>query len=213
MEKERYILFTAGKGPIECSLAVQGIQSKFKKHLDDNQVSFNIIEQTKGDVSRSIETILFKISATKASFIDPWIGTLLWISQSPIRRFHKRKNWYIRCEEVIFNEAIRLNPKDVTVQTFRASGPGGQHRNKVETAVRLIHKRSGIIVTATDAKSQLQNKKKAWVKLAEQIDIQNTRSQSISNSDRWTVLQEIERGKQVKTFIGEKFNERNGKKT
>lgn len=212
MEKERYILFTAGKGPIECSLAVQGIQSKFKKHLDDNLVSFSIIQQTKGDVGRSIETILFKVSATKASFIDPWIGTLLWISQSPIRKFHKRKNWYIRCEEVIFSDAIRLSPKDVTVQTFRGSGPGGQHRNKVETAVRLIHKQSGIIVTATDAKSQLQNKKKAWIKLAEQIEHQNNRIKSTSNSDRWAVLQEIERGKQVKTFIGKKFNERYDKK-
>ena len=205
MKKDKYILFTAGQGPIECAMAVQGIQHRFKQHLDDNKISYEVVQQKKGDMNRSIETILFKVSTIDVSIINPWIGTILWICQSPIRKFHRRKNWYIRCEEVQINEQLDLNLTDVTVQTFRASGPGGQHRNKVETAVRLIHKTTGIIVTATNSKSQAQNKKKAWGKLEEQLKVRNKQQLNDYNTDQWLVQQEIERGRPVKTFKGKKF--------
>ena len=163
MKKETYILFTSGRGPLECGLAVQGIQKRFKNYLDKHKVPYEIVNQKTGDIPRSIETIVFKLQAVDKINLKPWLGTHLWHCKSPIRKFHKRKNWYIKCQELVRPQEVALTLSNVVVNTFRASGPGGQHRNKVETAVRIIHNPTGIIVTASDGKSQAQNKKKAEV--------------------------------------------------
>lgn len=55
---------------------------------------------------------------------------------------------------------------DCIVQTFRAGGPGGQNQNKRDTGVRIIHEPSGAVAESREERSQLQNKKSAWKKLA-----------------------------------------------
>src|SRR5687768_3025054 len=59
---------------------------------------------------------------------------------------------------------------DCVVQTFRAGGPGGQNQNKRDTGVRIIHTPSGASAESREERSQLQNKKKAWKKLAETVE-------------------------------------------
>lgn len=210
MKNSKYILFTAGRGPRECGLAVHGVQKQFRKYLEELEVKYEIINQQNGDFIKSIETIVFRVNVTNYEVIKPWIGSVQWVCKSPIRKMHKRKNWFIKCEEIFINEEVKFNRDKVKVQSFRASGPGGQHRNKVETAIRLIHEESGMIVTATDGKSQAQNKKKAWIKLEEMIKQKNTSVLKNFNTDQWTSQLEIERDKPVKTFRGIKFKEEHG---
>jgi protein subunit release factor B len=57
----------------------------------------------------------------------------------------------------------------VRVDFYRAGGPGGQHRNKAETAVRLVHEPSGVIVTATERRSREQNRELAFARLAAKL--------------------------------------------
>lgn len=63
--------------------------------------------------------------------------------------------------------------KEVVIHTFRASGPGGQHRNVTDSGVRLVHKPSGVVVTATELRSQLRNKEKAFERLIERLQERN----------------------------------------
>ncbi len=58
---------------------------------------------------------------------------------------------------------------EVEITTYKASGPGGQHRNKTETAVRLKHLPTGIIVTASEHRSQFKNREAAWERLLEKL--------------------------------------------
>lgn len=58
---------------------------------------------------------------------------------------------------------------EVEITTYKASGPGGQHRNKTETAVRLKHLPTGIIVTASEHRSQFRNREAAWERLLEKL--------------------------------------------
>ena len=62
--------------------------------------------------------------------------------------------------------------RDSDVEFFIASGPGGQHRNKVETGVRLVHRPSGITVTATERRSQTANREMAFERLARRLQEQ-----------------------------------------
>jgi len=65
--------------------------------------------------------------------------------------------------------------REVEIQTYRAGGPGGQHRNKADTAVRLHHFPSGITVTATERRSQSMNRELAFERLIEKLQKLNHR--------------------------------------
>lgn len=108
---------------------------------------------------------------------------------------------------------IVLDKSDVRVDTFRSTGPGGQHRNKTDSAVRLTHLPSNIVVTATEDRSQHVNRKVAWERLREAIHALNVQdmadavnSQKVGTVDKpytwtWTDWRD-----EVKHFTGRKVN-------
>jgi len=207
MKKYAYISFTAGRGPAECGLAVHGIQRKFKKNLESQKILYEVIEQQIGPQHHSLETIVFKIEKDSRSNLEPWLGTIQWICKSPLRKNVKRKNWYIKCCEVSKPEKVSLNLKDITVQVYKASGAGGQHRYKVETAIRVIHNPSGTLVTASESKSKAQNKKRALEKLEKRLLLLSKEMRDAYRLTEWSTKLEVERGNPVKTFFGPKFTE------
>ena len=92
--------------------------------------------------------------------------------------------------------------KEVIVETYRSSGPGGQRKNKTETAVRLRHPLSGITVTATEYRSQAQNRKLAFERLRDRlIRLNRPRRPRIPTS---TPLKAIERKKEEKRVRSQK---------
>ena len=66
-----------------------------------------------------------------------------------------------------------MNPDDIRIDFFRASGPGGQHRNKSETGVRLTHLPTGIVVTATESRSRHLNLRQAFARLEAKLAVRN----------------------------------------
>jgi peptide chain release factor 2 len=75
------------------------------------------------------------------------------------------QDWMEPMKEKVLS--ITVHDKEVEVQTFRAGGKGGQNQNKRDTGVRIIHRPSGAVGESREERSQLQNKKSAWKKMAE----------------------------------------------
>ena len=139
------------------------------------------------------------------NIIQPWLGTIQWIGQSPFRKNHKRKNWFIGFFELKKQKLIEFNEKEVRYQSMRSSGAGGQHVNKVSSAVRVIHVPTGIRAVSMDSRSQLQNKKTAFLRLKEKLAEINQGKNNEITIDKWSNHLELERGNPVKIFVGERF--------
>lgn len=81
--------------------------------------------------------------------------------------------------------------RDVRIDTFRASGAGGQHRNKTDSGVRITDHASGIVVTATEERSQHQNREVAWARLEAALTLARaSRAHAAANEARSAVFDE-----------------------
>ena len=194
-------MISAGSGPRECEFAVRGIARAFLREAKAAGLKSDLIE---GENSGSL---MIQIAGAKSeSFAKDRIGTMQWIGQSPFRPHHKRKNWFVGVTRLPKLEDIGgLDIKDVTFTATRASGPGGQHVNKTNSAVRAVHRPSGITVSAQSERSQHANKKICMIKLAaifaQKVETEN----AAQKQDQWRAQRHLERGNAVRVYKGENF--------
>ncbi|GHD68965.1 peptide chain release factor 1 [Jeongeupia chitinilytica] len=96
---------------------------------------------------------------------------------------------------------IDINPADLRIDTFRASGAGGQHINKTDSAVRVTHLPTGIVVECQDDRSQHKNKARALAVLAARIkDVQDRERQSKEAAERKSLIGSGDRSERIRTY-------------
>lgn len=206
MDNIKIIQITSGRGPAECCLAVALALKEMLKEIKLLGLKYEIMERVSGIENGTLVSTCLKIEGKQANeFTSSWQGSLLWIAQSPYRKYHKRKNWFIGIHVFEKAKLAVWNENDVVYQTMRSSGPGGQNVNKTETAVRATHKPTGLFVVARDSRSQLQNKKLATERLKELFDRQQISGDLKNESAQWQNHNELERGNPKRIYKDKEF--------
>lgn len=124
-----------------------------------------IIESKRGENKESYESVLFLLKGKSIQeFCDSWQGKIRWTETVKYLNQIKAEHSTIRVAIQSYQE-LELQPKDIRFESMKSAGKGGQHVNKVNTAVRLIHLPTGISVQSSQERSQLRNKNRAMEKL------------------------------------------------
>ena len=193
---------TAGQGPRECQWVAARLAAIFEKEAAAEGLTCALLEPAEEAAS-----LLMLVEGDGAeAFVAARTGSIRWIGESPFRPNHKRKNWYVGVRPAPDADAVPdLHERDIDYQTMRASGPGGQHVNKTDSAVRATHRPTGLSCVSQDQRSQFANKKIARLKLAMLFEEQRERALAQSKGDLWQQNRELERGNEVRCYEGPRF--------
>ncbi len=191
---------SSGMGPVECRVAVGGIFRALQKEYPDIEP----IIYRSGEMEGSYSSIIFQTDRV----LSHLQGTMEWICKSKYRPGHKRKNWFVDVSIIPETEEVdeTITPDSIVVENYRSGGPGGQHVNKTESGVRIIHLPTGITVTSTKERSQFMNRQDALRKLSAILKNTNIAGKDKQKNEAWSKHAQIERGNPVRVYEGEGFS-------
>ena len=204
MEKV-YIQITSGRGPVECCRVVVRITQMIIEQVQNLNYNVELVEHEDGPEDCCMFSATLSVEGKNIiSLKEEWEGSVLWVAQkNPFRPWHRRKNWFVGVHFFKPIQASTINENDITYESMRSSGPGGQNVNKVETAVRAIYLPTGLSVVASDMRSQSQNKKLARERLIMKLSAAEEEKQMQQTHDVWMNHNTLERGNPVKKFKGD----------
>nr|WP_250808092.1 peptide chain release factor H [Neorhizobium tomejilense] len=196
------LLVTTGGGPAECRIALARCIEIVSERAAADGCDCEVLTIFEGDKHGPKSVILRITGSTQEQFASRFTGSIKFRFNSPVRPNHGRKNWFLAGTRINIPEARDVAPKDeeLAFETFRAGGPGGQHQNKTDSAVRVRHLPTGIAVVSRNERSQHQNKKEAVQMLARILKMADNERRGAGRKSIFLLNKDIERGNAVQTF-------------
>ncbi|MFZ1364635.1 MAG: peptide chain release factor 2 [Brachymonas denitrificans] len=194
----------AGAGGTEACDWASMLLRQYVRYAERKGFSVEIQEETPGDVA-GIKSASLKIDGDYAfGLLRTETGVHRLVRKSPFDSSGGRHTSFASIfvyPEIDDSIEIDVNPADVRVDTYRASGAGGQHINKTDSAVRLTHMPTGIVVQCQDSRSQHSNRDVAWQRLRSRLYEHEMRKRMEEQEKLEASKSDVGWGHQIRSYV------------
>ena len=196
--------FHAGAGGTEAQDWAQMLYRMYTRWVERKGFTYKILDYEDGDEA-GIKSAAISIEGENAyGLLKSENGVHRLVRVSPFDANARRQTSFAAVEvmpELENDESIEIRDEDIEMQVYRASGAGGQHVNKTSSAVRLIHKPTGIVVASQQERSQFQNKDNCMKMLRAKLLELKAQQHAEKISDIKGVQMKIEWGSQIRSYV------------
>ena len=196
--------FHAGAGGTEAQDWAQMLYRMYTRWAERHGFVYKILDYEDGDEA-GIKSAAISIEGENAyGLLKSENGVHRLVRVSPIDANARRQTSFAAVEvmpELENDDTIEIRDEDIEMQVYRASGAGGQHVNKTSSAVRLIHKPTGIVVASQQERSQFQNKDNCMKMLRAKLLELKAQQHAEKISDIKGVQMKIEWGSQIRSYV------------
>lgn len=194
----------AGAGGTESCDWAGMLYRMYSRWAEKKGFSIQVLDYLDGDIT-GIKAITFEVSGENAyGYLKSEKGVHRLVRISPFNAAGKRQTSFASCDVVpdIEDEIdIEIAEDEIKVDTYRASGAGGQHVNKTSSAIRITHLPTGIVVQCQNERSQHFNKEKAMQMLKVRLKLMKEQEQAEKVSDIRGEVKEIGFGNQIRSYV------------
>jgi peptide chain release factor 1 len=202
--KDIFIEIRAGAGGDEAGIFAGDLLRMYMRFAESRRMKVELLSESDNEAGGYKEVVIAVKNGEPYRYFKYESGVHR-VQRVPVTesagRVHTSTATVAVLPEVDAETKIEINPKDLQIDTFKASGAGGQHVNKTESAIRITHVPSGVIVSCSEERSQLQNRERAMQMLRAQLaDKQRRDREEAEGSLRRSQVGTGDRSEKIRTY-------------